>query len=67
MPNDSRRGARSHLADAGLDVLPDGWDVAELGDLLSQDRGIAVGVMYPGDTRFALLHPAKRIMGHGPN
>jgi len=49
MPNDSRRAARSHLADAGLDVLPDGWDVAELGDLLSQDRGISVGVMYPGD------------------
>src|SRR5439155_12278068 len=44
-----RRAARSHLADAGLAVLPDGWDVTELGDILSQDRGISVGVMYPGD------------------
>ncbi len=49
MSNDSKRAARSHLADAGLAVLPDNWDVAELGDLLTEDRGISVGVMYPGD------------------
>lgn len=41
--------ARAHLADAGVDELPDDWDVIELGDLLSEERGISVGVMYPGD------------------
>ncbi len=41
--------ARSHLADAGVEELPDDWDVVTLGDLFTADRGIAVGVMYPGD------------------
>jgi len=41
--------ARAHLADAGVEDLPDDWDVVTLGDLFTEDRGIAVGVMYPGD------------------
>ena len=41
--------ARAHLAEAGVDRVPDGWDVVELGDLLAKERGISVGVMYPGD------------------
>lgn len=39
----------THLADAGLPDLPDDWDVVEIQDLLCSDRGISVGVMYPGD------------------
>lgn len=38
-----------HLMQAGLSHLPEGWSVVEIGDLLSSDRGISVGVMYPGD------------------
>lgn len=38
-----------HLAQAGLASLPPGWSVIELGTLLSEARGISVGVMYPGD------------------
>jgi type I restriction enzyme S subunit len=49
MAVESREAARAHLADAGLDELPNDWDVASLGDLLADDRGIAVGVMYPGE------------------
>ena len=41
--------ARIHLADAGVDELPEDWDVIELGAILSEDRGISVGVMYPGE------------------
>ncbi len=41
--------ARAHLADAGVEELPSDWDVVTLGDLFTEDRGIAVGVMYPGD------------------
>jgi len=41
--------ARTHLADAGVEDLPAGWDVVTLGDQLAPERGIAVGVMYPGD------------------
>ena len=33
----------------GLYFFPDGWSIAEIGDLLAQDKGISVGVMYPGD------------------
>ncbi|MBW4625981.1 MAG: restriction endonuclease subunit S [Brasilonema octagenarum HA4186-MV1] len=37
-----------HLAQAGLTDLPNDWSVVEVGELLSPDRGISVGVMYPG-------------------
>lgn len=37
-----------HLAQAGLSELPSHWSVVEVGELLSEDRGISVGVMYPG-------------------
>ncbi len=49
MAGDSKDVARAHLADAGVEELPDDWDVVTLGDLFTEDRGIAVGVMYPGD------------------
>jgi type I restriction enzyme S subunit len=49
MAGDSKEVARAHLAHAGVDELPDDWDVVTLGDLFTEDRGIAVGVMYPGD------------------
>lgn len=49
MAGDSKAVARAHLADAGVEHLPDDWDVVTLGDLFTEDRGIAVGVMYPGD------------------
>ena len=49
MARDSKSVARAHLADAGVESLPDDWDVVTLGDLFTEDRGIAVGVMYPGD------------------
>jgi type I restriction enzyme, S subunit len=49
MAGDSKEVARGHLADAGVEELPDDWDVVTLGDLFTEDRGIAVGVMYPGD------------------
>jgi type I restriction enzyme S subunit len=49
MAGDSKVVARAHLADAGVEELPDDWDVVTLGDLFTEDRGIAVGVMYPGD------------------
>ena len=49
MADDSKEVARAHLADAGVEELPDDWDVVTLGDLFTEDRGIAVGVMYPGD------------------
>lgn len=45
----SPSNARDHLADAGVLELPGDWDVVEVGSLLSEDRGISVGVMYPGD------------------
>src|SRR5271157_5423506 len=38
-----------HLFQAGMGDLPVEWDVVEVDDLLSDDRGISVGVMYPGD------------------
>ena len=49
MAGNSKAAARAHLADAGVEALPDDWDVVTLGDLFTEDRGIAVGVMYPGD------------------
>ena len=39
----------THLEDVGLINLPSGWDIVEIQDLLSSDRGISVGVMYPGE------------------
>lgn len=32
----------------GLDAFPPGWSTVRVGDLLAEDRGISVGVMYPG-------------------
>ncbi len=49
MAVDSKEVARGHLADAGVVELPEDWDVVTLGDLFTEERGIAVGVMYPGD------------------
>ena len=49
MAGDSKDVARAHLADAGVYGLPEDWDVITLGDIFTRDRGIAVGVMYPGD------------------
>ena len=49
MADDSKKVARAHLVDAGVEELPYDWDVVTLGDLFTGDRGIAVGVMYPGD------------------
>ena len=49
MAGNSKEVARAHLADAGVEELPVDWDVVTLGDLFTEDRGIAVGVMYPGD------------------
>jgi type I restriction enzyme S subunit len=49
MAGESKEVARAHLADAGVEELPDDWDVVTLGDLITEERGIAVGVMYPGD------------------
>ena len=37
------------LSEIGLFNLPDNWDVTRIEDLISDDRGISVGVMYPGD------------------
>lgn len=37
------------LVDAGFQRLPDGWSVTTVGALLAEDRGISVGVMYPGN------------------
>ena len=49
MAADLKVAARAHLADAGVYNLPDNWEVVELGDLLCKNRGISVGVMYPGN------------------
>ena len=38
-----------HLGNAGFNKLPTHWSVVEIGELLSEDRGISVGVMYPGN------------------
>ena len=40
---------KSTLEDFGLTSLPIEWDAPVIGDLLAEDRGISVGVMYPGD------------------
>lgn len=37
------------LREIGLSDLPSEWSIVRLETLLSSDRGIAVGVMYPGD------------------
>lgn len=37
------------LEDFGLTSLPNEWGAPVIGDLLAEDRGISVGVMYPGD------------------
>ena len=37
------------LEDFGLTFLPIEWGAPVIGDLLAEDRGISVGVMYPGD------------------
>ncbi len=37
------------LAEAGLDCIPNEWEIVTVAQLLSADKGISVGVMYPGD------------------
>jgi type I restriction enzyme S subunit len=37
------------LDEAGLGELPADWEIVRIEALLSEDRGISVGVMYPGD------------------
>ena len=43
--------SRQTLDEIGLSNLPTEWDIVRIGDLLSKDRGIAVGVMYPGESQ----------------
>src|SRR4051794_17524379 len=45
---DTETGVRL-LATAGIDSLPEGWTVRQLGSMLSKERGVSVGVMFPGD------------------
>lgn len=49
MKGNANDSARAQLAEAGVESLPEDWCVTELGDLLAIDRGISVGVMYPGE------------------
>lgn len=37
------------LLQAGFLSLPKEWSILQIGDILSEDRGISVGVMYPGE------------------
>ena len=37
------------LSEIGLINLPDDWTGVRIEELLCNDRGISVGVMYPGD------------------
>jgi type I restriction enzyme S subunit len=37
------------LEEIGLADLPEDWEIVRVEDLLLGDRGISVGVMYPGD------------------
>jgi len=37
------------LREFGFSDFPKNWTIIEINDLLSSDRGISVGVMYPGD------------------
>jgi type I restriction enzyme S subunit len=37
------------LQEIGVIDLPEGWDIVRVESLLCDERGIAVGVMYPGD------------------
>lgn len=41
--------ARTYLIEAGLDAIPPEWGVIDVASLLAEDRGISVGVMYPGE------------------
>ncbi len=36
------------LAEVGFNSIPAGWNIVRIEELLSDDRGISVGVMYPG-------------------
>lgn len=40
--------AQQILAEIGLGSIPATWSIVRIADLLSEDRGISVGVMYPG-------------------
>jgi type I restriction enzyme S subunit len=37
------------LREIGFSIVSDDWEIIRLQSLLAEDRGIAVGVMYPGD------------------
>ncbi|MCB9585426.1 MAG: restriction endonuclease subunit S [Polyangiaceae bacterium] len=49
MVSSPRESLRELLATAGFTKLPSDWSAIALGDLFSDDRGISVGVMYPGE------------------
>ena len=48
MSTDASLSGRRHLSEAGFRNIPLDWDVVNMADLLHTDRGISVGVMYPG-------------------
>jgi type I restriction enzyme S subunit len=48
MPKATTVSKEMYLREAGFDSLPSSWDVVQVEELLSDDRGISVGVMYPG-------------------
>src|SRR5437868_5004816 len=37
------------MAESGFGEMPQGWGIVRIEEILSEDRGISVGVMYPGD------------------
>lgn len=44
----SSPAAEHILAEVGFTSIPEGWAIVRIDELLSKDRGISVGVMYPG-------------------
>jgi type I restriction enzyme S subunit len=46
--NNTGLDVRALLINFGFPKLPKDWEIKRLSDFLSQDRGISVGVMYPG-------------------
>lgn len=48
-PKSASPAAAQILAEIGLTELPQDWEIIRLEEVLAVDRGISVGVMYPGD------------------